>query len=36
MRYISVWEDGGKDNMKNFMEQNFERLPRFYKIMLFF
>jgi len=36
MRYISKWELGGKDNMKNFLEQNFERLPRFYKIMLFF
>lgn len=33
-RYISKWEEGGKDNVKNLMELNFERLPRFYKIML--
>jgi len=34
LRYISVWEDGGKDNIKNWMTQNYQRLPRFYKILL--
>ena len=36
MRYISVWEDGSKDDLNNIFTQNFARLPRFYKIMLFF
>ena len=36
LRYISSWEAGGKNAMEMFMAQNFERLPRFYKIMLLF
>lgn len=36
LRYISKWEDGSKDDIKNILSFNFERLPRFYKIMLFF
>jgi len=33
-RFHSKWEEGGKDDVNNFMTQNFQRLPRFYKIML--
>lgn len=33
-RYISDYNAGGKDNVKNFLTLNFERLPRFYKLML--
>ena len=33
-RYRSSRVDGGKDNLVNFLNQNYQRLPRFYKIML--
>ena len=33
-RYVSDYNAGGKDNVKNFLTLNFERLPRFYKLML--
>jgi len=34
LRYRSKHADGGRDDWENFLQQNFERLPRFYKIML--
>lgn len=33
-RYVSKHSEGGKDNLQNLMDLNFERLPRFYKMML--
>jgi hypothetical protein len=34
MRYISKWENGSINSYEMFISQNFERLPRFYKMML--
>lgn len=34
IRYNSRWEDGSKDDVKNFFNFNFSRLPRFYKLLL--
>lgn len=34
LRYISDYELGGKDDWKNFLTMNFDRMPRLYKIML--
>ena len=34
LRYISKRSEGGRDDMENFLNRNYERLPRFYKIML--
>ena len=36
MRARSRYEDGGYNEVENFLNQNFERMPRFYKIMLMF
>ena len=33
-RYTSDHAKGGRDNLQNLIDLNFERLPRFYKIML--
>lgn len=33
-RYHSDHAKGGRDNIQNLIDLNFERLPRFYKIML--
>ena len=34
LRYNSNHADGGYNDWDNWKDQNFERLPRFYKIML--
>jgi hypothetical protein len=34
LRYSSNYDEGGKDNLENWIHQNYERLPRFYKILL--
>ena len=34
LRYISVHSEGSFNDWSNFINQNYERLPRFYKIML--
>ena len=34
LRYNSKHSEGGRDDLANFLNQNYERLPRFYKIML--
>ena len=34
LRYISSYDAGGKDDFDNWMHQNYQRLPRFYKILL--
>jgi hypothetical protein len=34
LRFISQYEDGGKDIWSNIKTLNFERLPRLYKLML--
>jgi hypothetical protein len=33
-RYRSNREDGGGDDIQNILTLNFERLPRFYKMMM--
>ena len=34
MRLISNYDEGSKDDIRNLLTFNFERLPRFYNIML--
>lgn len=34
LRFISSWEGGTENPLEMFLEQNFERINRFYKLML--